>query len=171
MPENPEGAENTGTAGESAKPEPQSVKELPDWAQRLIQETRQEAADYRTRLRDAKDDARNEAKVEFENQISELNGKLSEQEKLLADKDLNYAKLEVALDAGLAGEQAVAFASRLRGTTAEELKADAEEALKIFTPSANSNARATDPSQGRGTEPPKTPDQIMGDFISSRLGK
>lgn len=170
-----ESTENNGTqtaagqgSGTSAA-EPKTVAELPQWAQELISKTRQEAADYRTRLREAKDEVRGEIKVEFEQQLNELNGKLAEKDQLLADTQLNSTKLEVALDAGLAGQQALAFAKRLRGTTKEELEADAKEALAIFgTPGTS---RATDPSQGLGSEPAKDPAQIMGEFIASRLGK
>lgn len=142
---------------------PNNVRDLEPWAQKLISDTRSEAADYRTRLRETA-----EAKAALEAELNELKPQYQTLSTEMEDLRLGSTKLEVALDAGLGGEQAVLFADRLRGTTREELQADAEKALKLFQ--QPNNRSATDPTQGLGSAPKPTIDEIMGDFFTQQLG-
>lgn len=153
-----ETASNTsGTGGAN------SVEALEPWAQKLIRDTRSEAADYRTRLRQE-----SEAKEAAVKQLEELKTQHQTLTDELGIAKLGSAKVQVALEAGLGGDQALLFADRLRGNTVEELKADAEQALKLFNTTARTSA--TDPTQGLGSAPKPTTEQIMGDFFAQQLG-
>lgn len=147
----------------------QSVRDLPEWAQNLIKDTRAEAADYRTRLRDAKGEVRGELEAEYKTKFDAVEVAHKDLESKFGDSQLFNDKLSVALDVGLGGTKAKAFAERLRGNTIEELKADAESALEIFGEGVRASS-ATDLTQGQGTDPKKTTADIMGDFITRSFG-
>ena len=55
------------------------------------------------------------------------------------------------------------FAERLRGTTFEELKADAEQAMSIYNIGTD---KATDPTAGLGGNGPKTSRKTLLDALS-----
>lgn len=160
---------------------PQKVEELPEWAQSLIKDTRSEAASYRSKLRDAEKEAKKAAESEleekYEKKINDLNSKLENAQKESEDASMNKKKIEAALEAGVPGDRAVAFADRLRGSDEKELKQDAEEALKVFSPQSdesntqNSN-RATDSTQGIGGDTqngPRDANSAFGDFAMGQL--
>jgi len=152
-------------------PAPAKVEDLPDWAQKVISDARAEAANYRTRLRDAKDEAKGEVQAEFQKQLDERDKLLSDKESALANTKLEADRIRVALKAGVPGDRAEAFGSRLRGSNIEELEADAQSALEVFGAPVVGSSRATDRTQGQGKPPPKSTDDIFGDFITSQLGK
>lgn len=154
---------------ESGSAGPNSVQGLPEWAQNLIKDTRAEAADYRTRLRTAKDEARGELETEYKAKFTEFQDSHKELEKNYAEVKLSNDKLSVALDV-LGSKKVAAFAQRLNGSNIDELKADAQSALEIFGDGVRT-ASATDPTQGQGTDPKKTTADIMGDFITQTLGR
>ncbi|MEU5427622.1 hypothetical protein AB0H73_18735 [Streptomyces olivoreticuli] len=98
--------------------------ELPEWARKELAKVRGEAASYRTRLRDA------------ETKLSEAKSP-EEFEVALAEVRAENAQLEHTV---LVGSVARRFdlpdelASRLRGTTAEELEADAKALQVLLAP-------------------------------------
>ncbi|MFJ9158692.1 hypothetical protein ACIRPS_18035 [Streptomyces griseoviridis] len=119
---------------EQPQGEPQSTEtpagtpedSLPDWARKELTKVRGEAASYRTRLRDA------------ETKLSEAKGP-EEFEAALADVKAKNAELEHSLVVGTVArkyELPDELAARLRGTTAEELEADAKALQALLTPAA-----------------------------------
>lgn len=152
----------------------QSVSDLPQWAQDKISELRNEAAGHRTRANEARDRAKAELESEFKAKLDALEARNAE---VVAENNDYHAKnlrIEAAIAAGVPTEHVAAFAERLRGSTPDEVKADAESAKALFglgggaaTPPA-----AVDPSQGHGEEGP-APDAatIFGQFIDSQLRK
>lgn len=159
---------------------PQKVEDLPDWAQKLITDTRSEAASYRSKLRDAEKEAKKAAEADmeekYEKKINDLNSKLENAQKDSEDANLNKKKIEAALEAGVPGDRAVAFADRLRGSDEKELKQDAEEALKVFTPQSddsniNNSNRATDSTQGIGGDLKNGPRDAGSAFAEFAMGQ
>ncbi|WKU46749.1 hypothetical protein Q3V23_23285 [Streptomyces sp. VNUA116] len=99
---------------------------LPEWARKELSKARSEAASYRTRLRDA-EAALTDAKSpeEFEAALAEVKSQ---------NRELERAVLigSVARRFDLPDE----LASRLRGSTAEELEADAKALQVLLAPQA-----------------------------------
>lgn len=124
-----------------------SSNEMPQWVKDELASVRNEAAQRRVE-KNAAVTAHTEALA----QVTALTDAKTAAEKAAADHAFELTKLKVALAAKVPGEQAAEFASRLRGSTEDELKADAENALKLF--GGGKPARATDPSQGRGNNGP-----------------
>lgn len=90
---------------------PNSVDELPDWAQSEIRKAREEAAKYRTRAKDTAQEVEAKAKAEREEFIQDLGKKLG----LIEDTSNDPEKLLTA-----AQEQAQA-AAKERDTLAQQL--------------------------------------------------
>jgi len=82
-------------------------------------------------------------------EVELLNEKFASYEKDLAEERAARWRAEVAAEKGLTAQQA----ARLRGTTRDELVADADELLTLF-PAPGPRTPAPDPSQGaRGGQP------------------
>lgn len=145
-----------------------SVDKLPKWAQDELKRARQDAANYRTRLNSVSDELRAKIEGEFNSQIEALNGELAELKAKAEEATLWQMKLDAALEVGVSGKHLKDFAERLRGTTFDELKADAEQAMSIYNIGTD---KATDPTAGLGGNGPKTkPEDAFGNFIKSSLG-
>ncbi|MFE0104141.1 hypothetical protein [Streptomyces sp. NPDC059009] len=126
---------DAGAGGSSGTPE----DELPDWARKELAKVRGEAAGYRTRLRDAETKL-SEAKSpeEFEAALTEVKAKNAELEHSLV-------VASVARRFDLPEE----LAGRLRGTTPEELEADAKSLQSLLAPKAPpALGGGLDPSEG-----------------------
>ncbi|MGW2539676.1 hypothetical protein ACWC5I_02075 [Kitasatospora sp. NPDC001574] len=98
--------------------------DLPDWARTELSRTRHEAASYRTRLRDA------EAQLAAAKSPEDF-------EAALADVKAKNAELERAVLVGTVARRfdlPEALAARLRGTSAEELEADAKALQGLLAP-------------------------------------
>lgn len=136
--------------------DPTRVEDLPQWAQKLITDTRSEAARYRTEKNSVAEQAKADAETAVAQQVQELSDKNTV---LTADLDKANAtvlKLTAAVEAEVPVAQLLDFASLLQGTTAEEIKASAEKAKRLLGPV---KAPAVDPSQGAvgGANPEATP--------------
>jgi len=113
------------------QPEAQSVGDLPEWAQKLITETRGEAAKYRKERAQAKKEAdaaarkQAEEQGEFKRLYEEANAKLAEAEQRAQAAELARLKADI----GTRLQLPAALIDRLRGETAEELEADAKALL------------------------------------------
>jgi len=131
----------------------QKVEELPDWAQAMIVDLRKENAGHRKAKGDAEKAVQEaeEKRLAEEKRWQELAEKRqSELEK--ANQELARIQHEtlardVAKEAGLPE----AFAARLRGTTREELAADAAELKKLF-PQQSPGAPASPQRAGGAAE-------------------
>ncbi|MER8116280.1 hypothetical protein [Streptomyces sp. NPDC094031] len=124
-----------GAGGTSGTPE----DELPDWARKELAKVRGEAAGYRTRLRDAETKL-SEAKSaeEFEAAVTEV-----KQQNAALERSLVIASVARRFD--LPEE----LAGRLRGTTPEELEADAKSLQSLLAPKVpTALGGGLDPSEG-----------------------
>ncbi len=158
------GTQNANTStGKGA----QNVSELPEWAQSELSRARNDAASYRTKLRETET-----ARDNLQKTLDEESGKVKNLQTELDDFKLNSAKLDVALEAfDVKGDQVKAFADRLRGSTPEELKTDAKSVLETFgIAPGKSTTRATDRSAGLGNEKPPTAEDAFSKAIAKQLG-
>lgn len=125
-PEKPaEELETKPEGDDTPKPETKPEDELPEWARKELSKTRNEAAGYRTRLREAEDKLK-EAKTpeEFEAAISEFRTKNAELER-------NLVVTKVAAKYELPAE----LAARLQGEDEAAIEADAKAlAALVVTP-------------------------------------
>jgi hypothetical protein len=100
--------------------------ELPEWARKALTDVRAEAANYRTKLREA------------EKRVSEAKSP-EDHEAALKELRESNAKLERdILVRDVAGKHSLpaSLAARLQGSTPEELEADAKELAKLLAPPA-----------------------------------
>lgn len=141
---------------------------LPGWAQRELKSVRNEAASYRVAARDAKTAALNEVKAE----ISALSDEKAAIQAAHDGLTLELNKFKAALEVGIPGESIEAFTERLKGTTPEELKADAEKLKSYFAVPAT-RTRPVDPTQGKGSDDgvALTPEAAFAQMLTSKLQK
>lgn len=142
---------------------------LPKWARNSLSKANNEAAKFRNELRE-KTEEHTQALAKLENLSGQVSQVESQRDSALAD--LN--KLRTVLEAGVPGGQALALASRLQGTTDEELKADAEALVKQFNLDKAPRVPAYDPTQGRGGDPsgrekPSTPEGAFAQTLADHL--
>lgn len=157
---------DTASGSETGGNAPKKVADLPQWAQDELSRARNDAATYRTKLRDT-EQALNDSKTELQT----VNDKAAELEVKVGELELNGLKLDAALDVLIPDGQVKAFADRLRGNTLDDLKADAEAVTKLYNVQA-SGGRATDRTAGLGANQPKpTPESAFGNFVKSRLSR
>lgn len=147
-----------------------NTADLPEWGRRAISEANAEAAKYRLKAQTAADEAKAATKAEYDKQLQAL---ASEKTSIAGERDkavTELTKLQVAITADVPGEQAVAFADLLKGSTQEELKAHAEQLKTMFGTPAGKQ-RATDKSQGAGggASGVKTPDQLFADMVQGKI--
>ena len=142
------GAPTEPTDAPEAKPaeqqatEPSKVEDLPKWAQDEIKNLRSEAASYRTGNRELRDQlSKAKSPEDFEALVNDYTTKIT-------GLELEIAKRDAAASAGLPPD----FAARLRGSTPEELAADAKDfAAKLPKPQPAS-LPAPHPTGGRTPE-------------------
>ena len=163
---NANGQENTN-ANTSTGKGAQNVSELPEWAQNELSRARNDAASYRTKLRETET-----ARDNFEKTLNEETTKVTALQTEVDDLKLNSAKFDVALEAfDVKGDQVKAFADRLRGNTPDELKADAKSVLETFgIAPGKTTSRATDRSAGLGNDKPPTGESAFADAVANSLG-
>lgn len=152
---------------ETSKANASDVSQLPEWAQSELSRARNDAANYRTRLRETE-----AARDTLQKTLDEETTKAKNAVAALEDTKLTSLKFEAALEAlGIDASPANALADRLRGSNIDELKTDAKSVTDAFG-GFGEKRRATDRSAGRGndTEKPSTPEETFGDFLSGKLG-
>lgn len=137
-----------GTEGTPPVSTPTTVEQLPEFARNLITNLRQENAKHRTSKTEAVEAAKLEAQTDFETKLSESTNAHEATKGELGQTKLELAKLTAAINAGVPVDKLLTFASRLNGSTEEELKADAEEAKKLYGVTSDS---PVDPSAGQGS--------------------
>jgi hypothetical protein len=149
-------------AEQTAPPAATGVEKTPEWYEKELSRTRDEAARYRTRLRDTETKfAGAKSQADYDAAVAELtasNSKLA--------RDL----LVATVGAGLPDELRVL----LKGDTAEELAAHAE-VLKKFIPATEQAPPPPGSLQG-GLDPSKDPDafdpdQFADDWRSGRISR
>jgi len=147
----------------------QNTEQLPEWARKAISEANGEAASYRQKAKTAAEEAKAAVAAEYDEQIKTLSG---EKTAIAAERDsaaTNYAKLMVALQAGVPGETAVEFAGLLQGSNEDEYKAHAEKLKGMF--GAGGRVKAVDPSHGMTGNSSQTPDEVFAALFQSNLSK
>lgn len=162
--ENNGGTQNANTStGKGA----QNVSELPEWAQSELSRARNDAASYRTKLRETET-----ARDNLQKSLDDESGKVKTLQTEVDDLKLNSAKFDVALEAfDIKGDQVKAFADRLRGSNPEELKADAKSVLDTFGIAPGKNTtRGQDRSAGLGNDKPPTGEDAFSQAIAKQLG-
>lgn len=170
MPDSTDANNTTDTGNEAgdkgaATSDVKSAADLPKWAQDELSRARNEAAGYRTKLRDA-ETARNDLQKQYDAETAKVTGLTTD----LSDAKLFGLKLDAALEVGVPGEHLKAFADRLRGDSADELKKDAETVKQTFGVGTATGGRAPDRSAGLGNDKPSTPDDLMASFVGGKLG-
>jgi len=148
----------------------QNTDALPEWGRRAISDANAEAAKYRLAAKNAADEATAKVKAEYDKQLQAL---ATEKTSIAGERDnavTGLTKLKVAIAADVPGEQAVAFADLLKGTTEDELKAHATQLKEMFGSPAG-RQRATDKSQGAGNSAGgvKTPGELFADMVQSKI--
>ncbi|MGW1740029.1 hypothetical protein ACWCPQ_14595 [Nocardia sp. NPDC001965] len=152
VPESPAGQEPTKSA--------ESVKDLPDWAQKLIKDTNAEAASHRVAKTEAMANARTQVEAEFAQRLTESASTIQGLEDKLTVTSLELEKLRATVTAKVPSEAALEFASILQGTTPEEIKSHAEAAKKLFG-AVEGRDRPVDPTQGTGNPIPLNGDPVL----------
>src|SRR5690606_9068702 len=147
--------------------------ELPTWARESWSKANKEAAAEGVENEELKAEW-----AEVSEQIAEDESKikaLADEKAELATKveagSLELLKLQVTLAAGVPGEHAAEFAGRLRGSTEEELKADAEKIAELFK--VSSKTPAVDPTQGYGdgNSANQTPADLFAQSLRAMVGR
>lgn len=155
------GAEaNATTSGEGAPQAPAqvtapvevtTVEQLPEFAQKLITQLRQENAAARVKTNEKVEGAKLKTTQEFEAALAESNTNHETTKAQLAAASMTLAKLDAAVAAGIPSDKLEAVVSRLNGNTPEELKADVEVVKALFNIGEPApRTPAVDPSQGKG---------------------
>src|SRR5690606_34672054 len=107
--------------------------ELPTWARESLTKENKEAAAKRGENKEltAQLAEVSEQIAKYESQIKALADEKAELATKAEAGSLALLKLRVTLAAGVPGEHAAEFAGRLKGSTEEELKADAEKIAEL----------------------------------------
>jgi len=158
-------AQDATPAGAQAAPD--SMNDLPDWAQKLIKELRGENASHRKAKKQAETEAEKATRKAAEEQ-----GKYKElYETELAKREaaemqtqmleLDALKSRIAAEVGLPQE----LASRLAGETEDEIKVDAQTVLAALPKTALSND-AIQGTGGIGTQTPTMSDEEIQEFAA-----
>jgi ribosomal protein L12E/L44/L45/RPP1/RPP2 len=112
-----------------------------------------------------------QARDDFKTSLDAETQKVTALQTEVDDFKLNTAKLDVALNAyGVEGTQVKTFADRLRGSTSEELAADAKTLMETLGVAPGTKPRATDKSAGLGNEKPPTAEDAWSSFVGDKLG-
>lgn len=144
--ETEESTEGTATE-ESEQEESEEGKSGEDWEAKA----RRRSITIKTE-RKKREDA--EAKVkEYEDAQKSDSEKLTEKATTAEDRakqaEAKAVRLEIAIDKGLTGKQARAFAKRLVGDTQEELEEDADELLASFKPNTSDEEPQEESEEGK----------------------
>lgn len=142
----PEGETPKGEGAESTEGQPKEETVPPEVLRKELTSARAEAANYRTKLREAEAKLSKAKTVEeFEAATSDLRGQIEALERQIL---LNNVAAEFELPPALA--------KRLSGNTEEELKADAKELQKLIVPAApESLSGGLTPDSGDDFDPVK----------------
>ncbi|WP_432482589.1 hypothetical protein [Kineococcus esterisolvens] len=123
----PAGTEST--EGQSApeggtEGQPEGIESLPEWAQRELRTARQEAANFRTKLRDA------EKRLESAKTPEEVEAALAE----MREENAKLARKTLVADVSRRFDLPDELAELLRGDSKEELEAHAKVLQKFAVP-------------------------------------
>lgn len=151
MPEGTETATQTPEApqegqGQQREQEQQNLDALPEWARTSLKKANDEAARYRTRVRELEPKA---AELDKMTEAQKTEAQKTAEARAAAEERAVKAESEAArLRIALTKNLPVELASRLVGSTEEELAADADRLLQLVqaptqTPSFDGGVRTT----------------------------
>lgn len=129
----------------------QGIDSLPDWARAIVTDARKQAAEYRTKAKQAEDAAKAKElaeatqRGEFEKIAATYKAELDAVRAEAEELKLNNLRNQVGQSIGLPS----ALIARLKGSNEEELKADAIELMKALP----KVAMATDAGTGVKSQP------------------
>lgn len=121
--------------------EPTTVDALPEWAQKMIRDLREEAGGYRQKAKTAADEVSAQAATERD----ELVAKVTAAEERAAAAEASMARTNAALSAGFRADQVAEVAQLIKGDTPEEMATHATHLRELF---GGAGERKSDPSQG-----------------------
>lgn len=116
----------------------------------------------------------------LENDLTAVRNEFAQKEadytKALSESALEQARYRAAVTSGVPADKVDEFASRLRGSTPEELAADASNLAQLFpaaAPAAPQILNGVDPSLGlgNGTQAPVTPGAQLAELVRGQLGR
>lgn len=126
---------------------PQTVDQLPDFAQSMISDLRTEAAKHRVAKGEAVEATRTEVTQAFEAKLAESSTAHEATKAELDKASLNLARLKAAVSAGVPTDKVFEFASLLQGSNDEELAAHAVKVKSLL--GVQTSSAAVDPSVGQ----------------------
>jgi hypothetical protein len=142
--------ETTETTVTEVKPGPEPAE---TFSKEYVQELRNEAAKYRSKVKTSVEETKAAMQAEFEAKLAAKDTELSEVTSNFSSKELELGKLRIAmrtLDQDTAS-RAEKLAELLKGETEEDVTASAKSAYELFGGFKTGPVPATDPSQGRGS--------------------
>jgi len=167
-----ETAEVTAPAAEQATT-PSKVEDLPEFAQNLIKDLRNENAAARVKKNEAVESSKSEVTKEFEAKLAEADTAHTASKVELLRVQTDRAKAELALETLLGDETAKkvrGFARAIQGADEEEMKAHATELKSLFGISGEKETpSAVDPTQGYNGAQTQSDD--FGSFIQGLWNK
>ena len=143
--------DTTTTPETPAAPTP-SQEPAKTFSEDYVKQLRDEAARYRNEKKTAVEQANAAKDTEYAAVIQAHEGKVTALETDLGDAWVELAKIHAALEAQIPSQHVLQFASLLKGSDPESIKASAESAKALFGGIATTHP-ATDPTQGSGGNP------------------
>lgn len=151
-------------------PPADTLESLPEWAQKEIKDLRREGQNKGAKITSLEADlttARNDWATKEATYVQQV-----------ATGTTELARYRAAVSSGVPADRVDDFAARLRGSTPEELTADAASLAQMLsvnatTPPPVNDQRGVDPSQGRGNgtnSPPLTPAAEFAGMFRDQLG-
>lgn len=137
------GAPDNQNQGQGQPPnQPTTVDELPEWARDKLTKANNEAASYRVKAREAKEEADREAEAKYAEKIQSL-----EDEK--AQEALSRTKFDIAIESKVPVEQISDFVGALNGSNEAELRESAKKVQSLMATKPQAD-EPVDESQGQG---------------------
>lgn len=143
-----------------------NVEDLPDWAQKQINDLRAESAKHRVANKELTEKATRLDEIEdaSKSELEKLTEKATTAEQRAEALEAQLLRLEIAAEKGLSKKQA----ARLQGKTREELEADADELIEVFGSKAKSRVEPNLKPAGAGDE---LPDETDPAKLAARIAR
>jgi hypothetical protein len=146
-------SDDNTTPETAATPDQGLAPAVETFSREYVTELRNEAAKARTDKKSAVEVAKAERDTEWQEQVNASQAEQTRLQTELGDSWVELQKLHSAISAGVPTDKLLAFASVLKGSTADELDSAAKSAKDLFG-GFNKNDPATDPTQGSGGRSP-----------------
>jgi hypothetical protein len=150
--------ETQTTTTENAAPAQEAPAET--FSREYVQELRNEAAKYRTEKNNAVEAARAEVIKDYEAQLAQKDGSLSEMETEVSARSLELLKLKMVLNEGIPTEDVLDVVSLVQGAD-EETVSESVKRVKSLIGKKPPADRPVDPSQGTGNVLPLNGDPLL----------